>query len=87
MANWPERRIAHWQTLLEARAIENQCYVAGVNRIGTDNHQLSYNGKSKLIDPWGDELIELNGEQCASVVINYTKLIEIREKIPFLKDR
>ena len=52
IANWPDTRIEHWRTLLKARAIENQCYVAGVNRVG-DDPKLHYNGYSSVFDPMG----------------------------------
>jgi predicted amidohydrolase len=53
VANWPERRAPHWKALLKARAIENQCYVAGVNRVGTDGKGYRYSGDSRIIDPLG----------------------------------
>ncbi len=55
VANWPERRRHHWTTLLRARAIENQAYIVGVNRVGTANG-LSYVGDSQIVDPWGEVL-------------------------------
>lgn len=87
VANWPERRIAHWKALLPARAVENQCYVAAVNRVGLDENELVYNGSSMMINPLGE--IHLNPEdtECVeSFVIKYNFLLEIREKLPFLKD-
>lgn len=87
VANWPERRIHHWSTLLPARAIENQCYVAGLNRIGTDNSGLSYNGQSKLINLLGEELSNLSdSESVITYRISYHELVQLREKLPFLKD-
>ncbi|HMN50058.1 MAG TPA: nitrilase-related carbon-nitrogen hydrolase, partial [Ignavibacteriaceae bacterium] len=56
IANWPDTRIEHWRTLLKARAIENQCYVAGVNRVGNDP-KLHYNGFSSVFDPMGKEIV------------------------------
>src|ERR1700744_3033946 len=53
VANWPERRSHAWKTLLQARAIENQCYVAGVNRIGNDGHDIHHSGDTLIIDPLG----------------------------------
>lgn len=53
VANWPERRAAHWNALLKARAIENQCYVAGVNRVGVDGNGHRYHGDTCIIDPMG----------------------------------
>ena len=56
IANWPAKRAAHWKALLIARAIENQCYVVGVNRVGVDGNGLSYSGDSSVIDPAGETL-------------------------------
>lgn len=53
VANWPERRAPHWNALLKARAIENQCYVAGVNRVGVDGNGNRYQGDTSIIDPMG----------------------------------
>lgn len=87
VANWPERRIHHWSALLPARAIENQCYVAGLNRVGTDNTGLSYTGQSKLINLLGEELSNLSdSENVITVGIGYLELKQWREKLPFLKD-
>lgn len=87
VANWPERRIHHWSTLLPARAIENQCYVAGLNRVGNDHSGLSYNGQSKLINLLGEELSNLlNSESVITQDISYDELGRLREKLPFLKD-
>ena len=87
VANWPERRIHHWASLLPARAIENQCYVAGVNRVGTDNLGLSYNGQSKLFNLLGEELSNLSdSESVITCSISYAEQQQLREKLPFLKD-
>ena len=53
VANWPSRRRHHWTTLLQARAIENQAYVVGINRVGTGG-KLDYTGDSRVFDPWGE---------------------------------
>ena len=58
VANWPAPRSVHWETLLKARAIENLCYVVGVNRVGMDGNGLPYDGKSAIIDPKGDVLFQ-----------------------------
>lgn len=58
VANWPARRRHHWRQLLIARAIENQCFVIGVNRVGLDRQALSYSGDSLVIDPQGQILID-----------------------------
>ena len=62
IANWPDTRIEHWRTLLKARAIENQCYVAGVNRVG-DDRKLHYNGFSSVFDPMGKELAAVENDE------------------------
>ena len=54
VANWPERRSTAWKTLLQARAIENQCYVVGVNRVGKDGNDINHSGDSMIIDPLGE---------------------------------
>ena len=58
VANWPERRIPAWKTLLQARAIENQCYVIGVNRVGEDGNGIYHSGDSMVIDPLGNILYQ-----------------------------
>ena len=86
IANWPVTRIEHWRTLLKARAIENQCYVAGVNRVGNDPG-LKYNGFSSVFDPMGNELIPSGGEErIFTTEISIEKVREAREKLPFLDD-
>ena len=88
IANWPEIRIDHWNTLLKARAIENQCYVAGVNRIGTDNQGIVYNGQSAVYNFWGDELISAKDLQgLATTRISKKELKKNRVHYSFLKDR
>jgi predicted amidohydrolase len=60
VANWPEVRAAHWRKLLEARAIENQAYVIGVNRLGTDGDGRTFSGDSAVIDPRGEALLQMH---------------------------
>ena len=86
-ANWPAKRSHHWKSLLTARAIENQCYVAAVNRIGIDGKGLVYSGDSTVIDPLGNNLTVLTTEQVATCTISREELMIIREQLPFLKDR
>lgn len=87
VANWPERRIHHWSTLLPARAIENQCYVAGLNRVGTDNLGLTYTGQSKLINLLGEEISNLSdSENVISYSVSYEEQRQLQEKLPFLRD-
>ncbi len=87
-ANWPDTRIDVWNTLLKARAIENQVYVAGVNRIGTDGNQISYNGNSQLIDPRGMSLVhEPTGmEKVVTETFSLSALYEFRRKFPVVLD-
>lgn len=88
VANWPEKRSAHWNALLKARAIENQCYALGVNRVGIDAHDFTYSGDSKVIDALGVEYMLPSGtETCTTLVINGEELTKIREMLPFLSDR
>jgi omega-amidase len=86
-ANWPVRRIAHWRTLLQARAVENQCYVIGVNRVGDDQNNLSYDGNSLAIDYSGKIIADLeNTEGYKTIDINLADKQDYRTKLPFLKD-
>ena len=88
VANWPEKRISHWDCLLTARAIENQCYVAGVNRVGSDQNDLNYCGHSKLVDALGQESILTNNtEEVHTITIQKEKLEKVRNSLPFLRDR
>jgi predicted amidohydrolase len=89
VANWPERRIVHWDKLLAARAIENQCYVVALNRVGTDNNRLTYNGSSQIITAMGTYEIEpmLELEQVRTTQLSMSSLAEVRTNLAFLKDR
>lgn len=88
VANWPERRISHWRTLLLARAIENQCFVIGTNRVGTDGNGIYHNGNSMVISPKGEILMEvLEGELMESITLSRSKLDDYRKNFPALKDR
>ncbi|MFY7945185.1 MAG: nitrilase-related carbon-nitrogen hydrolase [Crocinitomicaceae bacterium] len=88
VANWPEKRIAHWDALLKARAIENQCYVVGVNRVGKDGNELDYSGHSALINALGETLAEppQGKESISTTILSKNKLVETRNSLPFLKD-
>lgn len=87
VANWPERRIHAWKTLLQARAIENQCYVIGVNRTGEDGNAIHYSGESMIVDPLGEILYtKKEVEDILTLTLNKTHLDTVREKFPFLKD-
>ncbi len=86
IANWPDTRVEHWRTLLKARAIENQCYVAGVNRVGNDP-KLHYNGFSSVFDPMGKEIVAVENEEKVIVAeMDKTYVNEVRFKLPFLND-
>ncbi|MBU2444259.1 MAG: hypothetical protein KJ666_01620 [Bacteroidetes bacterium] len=86
IANWPIARIEHWRILLRARAIENQCYAVGVNRVGNDP-KLSYNGYSSVFDPMGNEVVSLaDQEKIIFAEIQKEKIIEVRKTFPFLDD-
>jgi omega-amidase len=86
IANWPDTRIEHWRTLLRARAIENQCYVLGVNRVGNDP-KLKYPGYSSIIDPMGNEIISVpDEEKIVSADILKEKADEVKNNLPFLND-
>lgn len=88
VANWPGSRREVWQTLLKARAIENQSFVLGVNRIGTDGTGLSYSGDSMLIDAKGQVIssIPMNVTGLKSVQVSIAELNEFREKFPVAND-
>ena len=75
IASWPQERIEHWTTLLKARAIENQCYVLGVNRVGKDPYE-SYNGHSVLFDPWGMQINDFSSEEKLIYAYLDRKLVE-----------
>ncbi len=86
IANWPAAREAHWLALLAARAIENQAYVVGLNRVGSDPH-LSYSGKSLILGPRGETLVGGGtGEQLLVAEIEKAPLEEYRCQFPALVD-
>ncbi|MBL4659833.1 MAG: carbon-nitrogen family hydrolase [Alcanivoracaceae bacterium] len=87
IASWPETRQDHWQTLLKARAIENQCFIVGVNRIGKDGNGLNYIGGSQVFDPFGVSLSKGGIEQEYLVTeLDLLKVDTIRQELPFLQD-
>jgi len=88
VANWPAARRYHWRTLLRARAIENQAYVVGVNRVGTDP-KLSYTGDSVIVDPFGEVLAEAEPgcEEVLVAEVDPARVAEVRARYPFLQDR
>lgn len=88
VANWPAPRREVWTTLLKARAIENQCYVIGVNRVGVDGNGIGHIGDSQLIDFKGNPVEEAgNGEKVHYVTLHKTALDTFREKFNTLNDR
>ncbi|MGM0478523.1 MAG: amidohydrolase [Bacteroidota bacterium] len=88
VANWPEKRSLHWKVLLQARAVENQCYVVGVNRVGEDANNLSYSGDSCIISPLGEiEQYHAYDEIIMSDMLEVDILQETRTKLPFLQDQ
>lgn len=87
VANWPERRNTAWKTLLRARAIENQSFVVGVNRVGTDGNGIFHSGDSSIIDPLGEILYEKSmHEDVFTYTLQKDKMEEIRSRFPFWKD-
>lgn len=87
VANWPERRVHAWKTLLAARAIENQCYVIGVNRVGDDGNGIHHSGESMVIDPLGETLYHKKEEEdIHTITLEVEPLKLVREKFPFWKD-
>lgn len=87
-ANWPESRRKVWKTLLCARAIENQCYVAGSNRTGTDGESIKYCGESMIVDPRGELMVlaEANESSVISSEISIDELNSFRLKFPVTED-
>jgi len=88
LSNWPSKRDEIWTTLLKARAIENQSYVVGVNRIGTDFNNIRYSGNSMVIDPKGIEIDAIQGsrEGLLSATLSGESLEEFRKEFPVWKD-
>lgn len=88
-ANWPAERDDVWLTLLKARAIENQSYTIGVNRVGTDGNGWIYSGNSLVINPKGEVTgkMKKSQEDVNSFILMKDELIDFRKKFPVLKDR
>ncbi len=87
-SNWPDARQNVWNTLLKARAIENQCYVAGSNCAGTDGNGISYNGESMIINPRGEIIASAGTDLNTSITaeISQKELNDFRKKFPVLDD-
>ncbi len=87
VANWPERRAHAWKTLLQARAIENQSYVVGVNRVGDDGNGIAHSGDSMMIDPLGETLYHAAPtEEVFTLTLTKDRLDTVRERFPFWRD-
>ncbi|MEZ4938151.1 MAG: nitrilase-related carbon-nitrogen hydrolase [Crocinitomicaceae bacterium] len=88
VANWPEKRIEHWKKLLEARAIENLSYCIGVNRTGLDGNNNAYSGDSKVVNPVGESILEMEQqmEGISSVSLNFEFINTTRSMFGFLND-
>jgi len=88
VANWPAARSSAWRSLLVARAHENQCYVVGVNRVGTDGKGIEYDGSSLVVSPKGEVLCSFNKgkEAIETVTLSKTKLDDFRAKFRPLDD-
>lgn len=86
-AQWPAARVDHWKILLQARAIENQCFIVSVNRVGEDPNN-TFNGSSMVIAPWGEILWKGADEETIGLVdINIEEVEEVRKRIPVFNDR
>jgi predicted amidohydrolase len=87
VANWPAKRVHHWNLLLEARAIENQSWVIGVNRVGADGNGMQYPGSSVVHDPLGERIAGLgDGEEARRVDLDLAAVARIRSQFPFQAD-
>ena len=87
VANWPATRRVHWSSLLRARAIENQAYVVGVNRVGTGGG-IDYSGDSAVIDPLGEVLASAAGSETILLAdLDGEVVVETRDRFRFLQDR
>lgn len=87
IANWPAARVGAWDILLQARAVENHCYVAGLNRTGEDGKGIHYNGHSKVVDAKGQHLLDLGeADTAGTVTLSGKDLLAYREKFPAWMD-
>lgn len=88
VANWPERRNHPWKTLLVARAIENQCYVVGLNRVGADGNKIEHSGDSAVINAKGEIIsnIKSNQESTETVTLSFSELDNFRKSFPAILD-
>jgi omega-amidase len=87
VANWPESRSHAWKTLLQARAIENQCFVAGVNAVGKDGNDIYYSGDTMILDPLGATLYHAaEKDETHTLTLRKEDLARVRQRFPFWKD-
>ena len=87
VANWPQKRNHAWKTLLQARAIENQCYVIGVNRVGTDGNNIYHSGNTMVVNPLGEtQYHKADEEDIHTVIIERQMITTVRTQFPFWKD-
>ncbi|MFN0203674.1 MAG: amidohydrolase [Bacteroidia bacterium] len=87
VANWPQRRVAHWEALAKARAIENQCFVAAVNRVGTDGAAIPYSGSSAILDFLGNELTQQAAkEEILYATLDKNAMEQYRNSFPAWRD-
>ncbi len=87
VANWPDRRSSAWDNLLQARAIENQSYCVGVNRVGTDGNDIYYSGHSVIVDYLGEQVyFKTNDPDIITYELDQERLINYREKFPAYLD-
>lgn len=88
VASWPQKRDYAWKSLLRARAIENQCFVIGLNRVGEDGNGFSYSGDSTVIPPLGDRVLYACSDKAEVVThaLSRDLILEVRDRFPFLLD-
>jgi omega-amidase len=88
LAEWPLKRILHWQTLLRAQVIENQCYMAAMNCVGKTGGE-TFGGSSAIYSPRGETLVEGDSIQCGllTAVLDMDQVEKVRQAIPVFKDR
>ena len=89
VANWPAARSTHWTTLLQARAIENQAYMLGVNRVGDAGDGLAHSGDSRLFDPFGEILASAPADEETIITgtVDSDEVARVRRDYPFLGER
>ena len=88
VANWPKRRVVAWDTLLKARAVENMCYVVGVNRVGFDANNFEYSGHSAVFDCLGEQIVTTTPNSACFEIVELQKehISKVRNKLNFLND-